>query len=148
MDYHLGGFPSHITVHGSLQECRGEPKGVLTGPRRYVIVDTTVTSPPVPQTTGEQMPSVRSGRRPRGRRRAQKFAVRSQVWLEVDGRRVFSVGRMQLLEAIQSEGSIQKAAESLGMSYRAAWGKLKVTEEAMGISLLDRSIGGSKGGGA
>jgi molybdate transport system regulatory protein len=55
---------------------------------------------------------------------------------------------MQLLEAIQSEGSIQKAAESLGMSYRAAWGKLKVTEEALGISLLDRSIGGSKGGGA
>lgn len=94
------------------------------------------------------MPSVRSGRRPRGRRRAQKLAVRSQVWLEVDGRRIFSVGRMQLLEAIQSEGSIQKAAESLGMSYRAAWGKLKVTEEAMGISLLDRSIGGSKGGGA
>jgi molybdate transport system regulatory protein len=55
---------------------------------------------------------------------------------------------MQLLEAIHSEGSIQKAAESLGMSYRAAWGKLKVTEEALGISLLDRSIGGSKGGGA
>ncbi len=55
---------------------------------------------------------------------------------------------MQLLEAIDAEGSIQKAAERLNMSYRAAWGKLKATEEALGITLLERSTGGSKGGGA
>ncbi|MFQ5893197.1 MAG: winged helix-turn-helix domain-containing protein [Nitrospinota bacterium] len=93
------------------------------------------------------MPSDRSSKRSR-RRRAPRLAVRSQVWLEVDGRRVFSVGRMQLLEAIEAEGSIQKASERLGMSYRAAWGKLKATEEALGIVLLERSIGGPKGGGA
>jgi molybdate transport system regulatory protein len=94
------------------------------------------------------MSSVRTGRRRRGRRRPRKMAVRSQVWLEVDGRRVFSVGRMQLLEAIELEGSIRKAAERLGMSYRAAWGKMKATEEALGVVLLERTIGGSSGGGA
>lgn len=82
------------------------------------------------------------------RLRKPKLAVRSKVWLEVEGRRVFSIGRMQLLEAIDAEGSIQKAAERLNMSYRAAWGKLKATEEALGITLLERSTGGSKGGGA
>ena len=94
------------------------------------------------------MHSARSSTSPRRRRRAPRLAVRSKVWLEADGRRVFSVGRMQLLEAIDAEGSIRKAAKRLGMSYRAAWGKIKASEEALDIELLERTIGGSKGGGA
>ena len=34
------------------------------------------------------------------------------------------------------------------MSYRAAWGLLKVTEQALGAPLLRVTIGGRTGGGA
>jgi molybdate transport system regulatory protein len=34
------------------------------------------------------------------------------------------------------------------MSYRAAWGKIKATEKALGLKLLDVTTGGKGGGGA
>ena len=42
-------------------------------------------------------------------------------------------------------GSLRKAAESLGMSYRAAWGKLRATEDAVG-ELLVETVGAKRGG--
>jgi len=47
------------------------------------------------------------------------------------------LGRSQLLKKIDEFGSLKKAAENLGMSYRAAWGRIKRTEEAMGFALLE-----------
>ncbi len=34
------------------------------------------------------------------------------------------------------------------MGYRAIWGKIKATEDALGEPLLSRSTGGAKGGGS
>lgn len=61
---------------------------------------------------------------------------------------IFSDGRLQLLEAVAVSGSLRQAARGLGMSYRAAWGLLDVTERALGTRLLDVRIGGRRGGGA
>lgn len=61
---------------------------------------------------------------------------------------VYGDGRQKLLEKIEEMGSIRRAAQDMGMSYRAAWGKIKATEEGLGIKLLDRRIGGAQGGGA
>jgi molybdate transport system regulatory protein len=38
-------------------------------------------------------------------------------------------------------GSLNKAAKEMGMSYRAAWGKIKMSEEALGQPLLIREEG-------
>jgi len=78
----------------------------------------------------------------------RRLRVKSKVWLEAGGRMIFSDGRLELLEAVDELGSLARAARRLGMSYRAAWGLLKVTERALGVALLAVRIGGHHGGGA
>ncbi len=67
--------------------------------------------------------------------------LRIHPWFEVENGVVFGLGRMILLKNVQELGSLNKAAREMGMSYRAAWGKIKATEEALGTSLLHRSQG-------
>lgn len=62
--------------------------------------------------------------------------IRLHLWLENDSGLFFGMGRAQLLQQIARLGSIRKAAEELGMSYRAAWGKIKKSEEILGVKLV------------
>ena len=79
----------------------------------------------------------------------KKVSVKSKVWLEdKKGRIIFGLGRMRILKAIEKCGSLNAASKELKMSYRAVWGKIKVTEEALGKPLLIKSQGGSFGGGS
>ena len=71
--------------------------------------------------------------------------VRLHLWLETDEGVFFGAGRLQLLERIETHGSLKKAAECMGMSYRAAWGKIKATEAIIGFSLVEKNAG-KKGG--
>jgi len=81
--------------------------------------------------------------------KSKKVSVKSKVWLQDrQGRIIFGLGRMRILKAIQKCGSLNAAAKDLKMSYRAVWGKIKVTEEALGKPLLVKSQGGSTGGGS
>jgi len=57
---------------------------------------------------------------------------------------LFGLGRVQLLQAVARLGSLNKAAAELGMSYRAAWGRIKRTEEALGRAVVQK-IRGRKG---
>ncbi len=70
-----------------------------------------------------------------------KFAVDVglNIWIDVKNETVFCQGRALLLERIREHGSLRKAAKSLGMSYRAAWGKLKQTQEILGCELVTLS---------
>lgn len=74
--------------------------------------------------------------------------VKCKIWFEKNGGVAFAEGRRMLLEAIDRLGSLNAAAKELGMSYRAAWGKIKATEKALGIKLLEVTTGGKGGGGA
>lgn len=58
------------------------------------------------------------------------------LWLEIGDETVFCQGRALLLERIKEYGSLRQAAKSLKMSYRAAWGKLKQTQEVLGCELI------------
>jgi len=58
------------------------------------------------------------------------------IWLRSGDETVFCQGRALLLEKIQEHGSLRQAAKSLKMSYRAAWGKLKQTQEVLGCDLI------------
>jgi len=75
--------------------------------------------------------------------------VKTKVWIEDDkGHVVFGGGRMKILQAVQDLGSLNKAAKALKMSYRAAWGKIKTTEERLGLKLINSQIGGGSRGGS
>ena len=76
----------------------------------------------------------------------KKIKPKVKLWLEVEGAVVFGSGRVVLFEAIEETGSIKQAAEKINMSYRAAWGKIKATEERLGLKLVQRQAGGRNSG--
>jgi len=63
--------------------------------------------------------------------------IKYKIWIEEDGKLLFGKGRDDILEAIERRHSIYAAARDMGMSYRAAWGKMKVSEERAGITMLE-----------
>ncbi len=77
-----------------------------------------------------------------------KIQVRSKVWLVVSGRPMLGPGRRKLLQAIDEQGSIQKAARVCRLTYRKAWGQIKEMEEQLGLPLVTKMAGGPGGGGA
>ena len=81
-----------------------------------------------------------------GRERFKEIEPGIKLWLSLSGQGVFGHGKWLLLDAIDRKGSLQAAADSLGISYRKAWGDLRKAERALGILFLDRHRGGSDGG--
>jgi molybdate transport system regulatory protein len=71
--------------------------------------------------------------------------MRLHLWLETEKGVFFGLGRLQLLQDIQAGCSLKGAADRLGMSYRAAWGKIKKTEEVLGVRLIEKK-GGNRSG--
>lgn len=63
--------------------------------------------------------------------------IRFKVWYEEDGKVLFGGGRRELLRAIDKHNSLQAAAKHMKMSYRAAWGRLRASEERLGIKLVE-----------
>jgi molybdate transport system regulatory protein len=78
----------------------------------------------------------------------QKMQAKSKIWIEAGGEVVAGDGKVDLLGRIEETGSIQKAAEEIGMSYRHAWGFLQKMEKRGGIKLVETQVGGREGGGA
>ncbi len=77
-----------------------------------------------------------------------EIQVRSKVWLEVNGRPVLGPGRLELLRAIDEQGSISQAARLLKISLRKAWGQIKSMESQLALALVQKQTGGRGGGGA
>ena len=67
---------------------------------------------------------------------ARQPMVRLHIWLETGDELFFGAGRAQLLMNVQRLGSLKKAAEDMGMSYRAAWGKIRQSEQVLGVKLI------------
>ncbi|MGZ3559991.1 MAG: winged helix-turn-helix domain-containing protein, partial [Thermodesulfobacteriota bacterium] len=57
-------------------------------------------------------------------------------------------GKAALLQAVDRFGSIQRAADEFGMSYRHAWGAIRRIEKRAGFKIVDTKLGGKEGGGA
>lgn len=73
-----------------------------------------------------------------------KLQVRTKTWIENDrGELLFGKGKTEILELIEAEGSIAKAAEQLGMSYKKAWTHIKILQE----NIADELVVAKKGGG-
>jgi len=72
---------------------------------------------------------------------------RFKVWSEVSDKPVFGPGRYRLLSAVRSTGSINAAANEVGISYRRAWAQIREMECLLGYSLIASKRGGKAGGG-
>ncbi len=57
-------------------------------------------------------------------------------------------GKIDLLEAIDREGSISAAGRALGMSYKRAWDLVDALNRLLGQAAVAASPGGHRGGGA
>lgn len=68
-------------------------------------------------------------------------ALRLRVWIEQDEDIYIGIGSTLLLQRIEKLGSLKRAAEELGMSYRRAWGRLKKTEQRVGKPLVEMKRG-------
>ena len=60
----------------------------------------------------------------------------AKIFLEDHHKYVLGPGRMALLKATAALGSLHKAAQAQGMSYRWAWGRLRTAEQELGFQLL------------
>jgi len=77
------------------------------------------------------------------------FNVGVKLWIATASwTGVFGEGRYRLLSLINAHGSLKKAAEQNGISYRKAWGDIKKAESRMSRKLLIRECGGKGGGGS
>ncbi len=65
-----------------------------------------------------------------------------------DGVKAFGPGIAQLLEGIEAYGSLRRSASEMGMSYNKAWNIVRNSEACLGCTLIERRIGGARGGGA
>ncbi len=73
--------------------------------------------------------------------------LRYKLWLSaVSGEGIIGEGKYKLLRMIEKLGSLKAAAESLGVSYRKAWGDIKESEELLGYDLTEKTRGGVGGG--
>lgn len=74
--------------------------------------------------------------------------VRSKIWVESAGARVFGMGLARLLGNVSSAGNLMQAAKESGMSYRYAWDLIRLAENRLGKKLVERHAGGADGGGS
>jgi molybdate transport system regulatory protein len=70
-----------------------------------------------------------------------------KVWIECNGKPVLGKGGATILEGINSEKSLTKAAEKVGMSYRYVWNYIQKIEKALGEPIVETHKGGKIGGG-
>lgn len=73
--------------------------------------------------------------------------IEGRLWIDIEGQGTAGYGRIRLLELIGETGSIKKAAETMGMSYKAAWDNINQLNEIYGKNLVERTTGGRGGGG-
>ena len=73
--------------------------------------------------------------------------LKVKIWLAgADSKGFLGGGRFRLLQEVHRQGSLRKAAETLGISYRKAWGDVRAIERELGFELLHRRRGGCGGG--
>jgi molybdate transport system regulatory protein len=77
----------------------------------------------------------------------KKHKLSCKVWIEFQGKPLIGKGGAEILQAIDEENSISKAAESLDMSYRYVWNYLQEIQSVLEQQIVDTYKGGKSGGG-
>lgn len=66
--------------------------------------------------------------------------------MTIGGQALGGQSRIDLLNAIATEGSITKAAKAVSLSYKAAWDAIDTMNNLAGEPLVERLVGGKGGG--
>ena len=74
-------------------------------------------------------------------------ALLGRLSLNTPGGLLAGENRIRLLEAVDVQGSITRAAQALPMSYKAAWDAIDAMNNLSEQALVQRSTGGRQGGG-
>ncbi len=74
--------------------------------------------------------------------------LNGRLWVETADGRFMGIGRLELLTHIQALGSISKAAQQMGMSYKRAWDLVTSLNAQAARPLVLTHAGGPRGGGA
>jgi len=63
--------------------------------------------------------------------------------VDEDDHIIMGEGRQEILETIERTGSLNQTAKVMKMSYKAVWGKVKATEKALNMTIVetDRKLG-------
>jgi molybdate transport system regulatory protein len=77
----------------------------------------------------------------------ENLLLNYKIWLSsITGDGLLEGSTWELLKAIKSDDSISKAAKTIGISYRKAWGDLKRAEDLLGYAIVSKKRGGQDGG--
>lgn len=76
------------------------------------------------------------------------YTVAGTLWIAFEGERCFGPGRMELLQLIETTGSINKAAKMMGMSYKKAWKMISELNNQLNEPIVVTQAGGESGGGS
>ncbi len=77
----------------------------------------------------------------------KKHKVSIKAWIEYKGKPLIGKGGAEILETIQKESSLTKAAETLGMSYRYVWNYIQEIQSVLEEPIVETYKGGRAGGG-
>jgi len=77
----------------------------------------------------------------------KKHKLSCKVWIEYKDKPLIGKGGAEILEAVNKENSISKAAETLGMSYRYVWNYLQDIRKTLEQPIVETYKGGKTGGG-
>jgi len=78
----------------------------------------------------------------------KNFNLNGSLWIECNGQRFFGPGPVELMEKINTTGSINKAAKQMQMSYKKAWEIINMLNTNATRPLVITKAGGTSGGGS
>jgi molybdate transport system regulatory protein len=77
----------------------------------------------------------------------KKHRPSGKIWIEYQGKPILGRGGAEILREIETQQSLSRAAETLGMSYRYVWSYIQKIHKALGETVVDTYKGGKSGGG-
>jgi molybdate transport system regulatory protein len=80
-------------------------------------------------------------------REKNKPSIRPRLRIVAGKNIAFGPGKAELLEALETTGSITRAADQLDMSYMRAWTLIRTMNRCFCEPLVDAIRGGTSGGG-
>jgi molybdate transport system regulatory protein len=81
-------------------------------------------------------------------KKSSSFNLKTRIRIILDEEIALGPGKTDLLEAIETTGSISSAAKNLGLSYRRAWDMVATMNRSFKEPLVLGAKGGKKGGGS
>ncbi len=79
---------------------------------------------------------------------SSSLCIKTKIWIENDHNELlFGKGKTEILEMIEQEGSIAKAAEKMGLNYKKAWTHIKILQDNIADELVVSNKGRGRSGG-